>query len=125
MDSNEVEYNIDINGLRLFAYHGVFPEENKLGQEFQIDLFLKVVRKKPETDDDLKNVLSYWDVIEMVKALFTGKTFKLLETAAHAILEELAQYSQIKFARIHLKKLTPPIPVTVNYVGVVFEREYK
>ncbi len=124
MSETELEYNIDICGLRLFAYHGVFPEENKLGQEFKIDLYLKVIRATPGADDNLKNVLSYWDVIELVKALFTGKTFKLLETAAHSILQELTQFPQIKYARIHLKKLTPPIPVTVDYVGVVFEKEY-
>jgi 7,8-dihydroneopterin aldolase/epimerase/oxygenase len=124
MTKTELNYDIDISGLRLFAYHGVFPEENKLGQEFKIDLYLKVARSTPGTDDDLKNVLSYWDVIERVKALFTGKTFKLLETAAHSILEDLRQFHQIRYARIHLKKLTPPIPVTVDYVGVVFEKEY-
>ncbi len=124
MTDTERGYEIEIKGLRLFAYHGVFPEENKLGQEFKIDLFLKVVRTTPGTVDNLKKVLSYWDVIELVKALFTGKTFKLLETAAHTILEELAQFPQIKYAKIHLKKLTPPIPVTVDYVGVVFTKEY-
>lgn len=125
MTEAELDYDIDICGLRLFAYHGVFPEENKLGQEFKIDLYLKVVRTTPGTDDNLKTVLSYWDVIELVKALFTGKTFKLLETAAQSILEELSRFTQIKYARIHLKKLTPPIPVTVDYVGVVFEKEYR
>ena len=124
MAETELDYEIDIKGLRLFAYHGVFPEENKLGQEFKIDLFLKVVRTSPGTDDNLKSVLSYWDVIELVKALFTGKTFKLLETAAQTILDELSQFPQIRYAKIHLKKLTPPIPVTVDYVGVVFEKKY-
>ena len=120
-------YQIDIKGLRLFAYHGVFPEENRLGQEFEIDLLLKVKRSDRAagtTEDSLKNVLSYWDVIELVKALFTGRTFKLLESAAQSILEELKQYKQIQYARIHLKKLTPPIPVTVDTVGVIFDQEY-
>ncbi len=117
-------YQIDIRGLRLFAYHGVFPEENKLGQEFKIDLLLKVSRIETIGDDDLKYVLSYWNVIERVKKLFTGKTFKLLETASQSILDDLSCYSQIQYAKIHLKKLTPPIPVTVDYVGVILEKKY-
>lgn len=124
MSRNQLTYNIDINGLRLFAYHGVHPEENKLGQEFKIDLVLKVTRAQSDNPDDLKNVLSYWKVIEDIKELFTGKIFKLLETAAETILNELAKYPQIKHAKIHLKKLTPPIPVTVEYVGVILEKEY-
>ena len=124
MKNEQAVYDIYISGLRLFAYHGVFPEENKLGQEFKIDLLLTVLKPKNLGDDHLKNVLSYWNVIELVKELFIGKTFKLLETAAQNILEELRRFPQIQRARIRLKKLTPPIPVTVDYVGVILEKEY-
>ncbi len=122
--SDQLEYKIDIQGLRLYAYHGVFPEENTLGQEFKIDLILTVSHAFSLMDDKLEYVLSYWDALETVKALFTGKTFKLLETAAQTILEGLAQYPHIRHAKIHLKKLTPPIPVTVDYVGVIIEKNY-
>lgn len=121
---NQTKYKIDVSGLRLYAYHGVHPEENKLGQEFKIDLLLTVSHASSFKDDKLGNVLSYWDVIETVKSLFTGKTFKLLETAAESILEGLASYPQILYAKIQLKKLTPPIPVTVDHVGVILEKDY-
>ncbi len=124
MTDQKNTYQIDINGLRLFAYHGVFPEENKLGQEFKLDLLLEVTRSIPTNGDNLKGVLSYWDVIETVKALFIGTTFKLLETAAQSILDELVCYPQIQYAQIQLKKLTPPIPVIVNYVGVILDKTY-
>lgn len=123
-DTENREYQIKINGLRLYAYHGVFPEENKLGQEFKINLLLTVSYQPPLKDDTLGQVLSYWDAMETVKELFTGKTFKLLETAAHVILEGLAKYPQIHYAKIHLQKLTPPIPVTVENVGVIMDRYY-
>jgi len=118
------EYDIKIVGLRLYAYHGVYPEENKLGQEFEIDLTLRVSGPSSIDDDDLNQVLSYWKAVATVKDIFTGKTFKLLETAAHKILESLSQYPQIKHARIFLKKLSPPIPVTVKHVGIVMEKTY-
>jgi dihydroneopterin aldolase len=124
MKEEKTAYKIDIRGLRLFAYHGVFPEENKLGQEFKIDLLINVIRTKTSNDDNLKNVLSYWNVIQLVKEHFIGKTFKLLETAAQSILEELKRFPQIQYAQISLKKLTPPIPVAVDYVGVILEKEY-
>ncbi|NQU64760.1 MAG: dihydroneopterin aldolase [SAR324 cluster bacterium] len=123
MNQLQETYKINIKGLRLYAYHGVHPEENKLGQEFEIDLLLCVVR--PSTKDDrLDQVLSYWDAMSTVKTVFTGKTFKLLENAAQTILDSLAAYPQIKHAEINLKKLTPPIPVTVNFVGVIMENTY-
>ncbi len=123
MDPHLEAYKINVKGLRLFAYHGVHPEENKLGQEFEIDLILSVVR--PATKDDkLDQVLSYWDAMKTVKEVFTGKTFKLLENAAQTILESLSEYPQIKHAEINLKKLTPPIPVSVDFVGVIMEKTY-
>lgn len=124
MKDESTIYKIDIRGLRLFAYHGVLPEENKLGQEFKIDLLINVIRTAPPDDDNLKSVLSYWNVIQLIKDHFIGKTFKLLETAAQSILDELKRYPQIQYARISLKKLTPPIPVAVDYVGVILEKEY-
>jgi 7,8-dihydroneopterin aldolase/epimerase/oxygenase len=117
------EYKINIKGLRLYAYHGVHPEENKLGQSFEIDLMLTVVRPSSKLDN-LDQVLSYWDAMETIQEVFTGKTFKLLENAAHTILESLDRYPQIKHAEVSVKKLTPPIPVTVDHVGVIMEKAY-
>jgi len=123
MNQDQTAYKINVKGLRLYAYHGVHPEENKLGQEFEIDLVLSVVR--PSTmDDRLDQVLSYWDAMTTIKKVFTGKTFKLLENAAQTILDSLSEYPQIKHAEINLKKLTPPIPVTVDFVGVIMEKSY-
>jgi len=123
MDPHQKAYKINIKGLKLFAYHGVHPEENKLGQEFEIDLILSVVR--PATKDDkLDQVLNYWDAMKTVKTVFTGKTFKLLENAAQTILDSLSEYPQIKHAEVNLKKLTPPIPVSVDFVGVIMEKTY-
>lgn len=124
METNPT-YEINISGLRLFAYHGVHPEENKLGQEFKLDLSLEVMRTHSTIDDSISSVLSYWDVIETVKEQFTGKTFKLLETAAENLLDCLARYPQILHAKIELKKITPPIPVTVDFVGVIIQRNYR
>jgi len=124
MEPKNKEYQIHINGLRLFAYHGVHPEENKLGQEFAIDLTLTVTRPASMANDRLDQVLSYWDAMRTIKRVFTGKTFKLLENAAETILESLTEYPQIRQAKIHLKKLTPPIPVTVDFVGVIMEKTY-
>ncbi|MBU2644268.1 dihydroneopterin aldolase [bacterium] len=123
MKTKEKAYKINIKGLRLYAYHGVHPEENKLGQEFEIDLVLSVVRSET-MEDRLDQVLSYWDAMTTVKQVFTGKTFKLLENAAQTILDSLSEYPQIKHAEINLKKLTPPIPVTVDFVGVIMEKSY-
>lgn len=123
MCHNQEVYEIEVKGLRLFANHGVFPEENILGQAFEIDLLLDVMHPA-FGNDQLEQVLSYGDVIEIVQKDFTSSTVKLLETAAHNILDRLSQYPQIKHAKVTVKKLMPPLPVTLEFVGVCMKKSY-
>jgi dihydroneopterin aldolase len=123
MKNSEKNYQIIIEGFQLYAYHGVHPEENKLGQVFEIDLTM-TLESPPLNNDQPGSYLSYWEAMKTIKKVFDGKIFKLLENAAQAVLDSLSEYPQMKHAKIHLKKIAPPIPVTVKCVGVVMEREY-
>ena len=115
-------YQIEIHGLKLYGYHGVYLEEAKLGQTFQIDLTLTVARSA--TDDLPESVLSYADVIDRMTKTFSDRSYKLIETLGEKILRDLASFHQIQHARIHVKKLHAPIPQAVSHVGVIFERSY-
>lgn len=37
---------IYVNNMRFYGYHGVFTEENKLGQRFNVDLTVELDLKK-------------------------------------------------------------------------------
>lgn len=124
MAGKDQVYQINIDGFRLYAYHGVYPEENKLGQTFEIDLLLTVSQPSDMNADELSNVISYWEVMQTVESVFTKTVYKLIETAAHAILESLTAYPEIRHAKVQVKKVAPPIPASVKAVGVIFEREY-
>ena len=39
--------------MRFFGYHGVFPEENKLGQQYIVDLELLLDLSEAAATDDL------------------------------------------------------------------------
>ncbi|PCI27130.1 MAG: dihydroneopterin aldolase [SAR324 cluster bacterium] len=117
-------YQIRIDALELFAYHGVFPEEKKLGQKFGIDLILEVEAQGDLLEDCLDQVISYPDIIDNVNRTFTEKSFDLLEAAAKAILLNLSQFPSIKHARVCVKKLAPPVPYTLGSVGVQLEKSY-
>ena len=117
-------YQIEIRGLKLYGYHGVYPEENKLGQTFQIDLTLTVARATEDINDNPKNVISYADIIDRVTDIFFAQSYKLIETLADTILLSLAPFKKIQHARIHIKKLHAPIPQTLSHVGVIIEKSY-
>ncbi|MCP4295103.1 MAG: dihydroneopterin aldolase, partial [Proteobacteria bacterium] len=80
------DYEIQINGLEIYAFHGVFPEEKQLGQRFLIDLALQVRSVGNLGADSLDKVLSYAEITSEVHSIFTSKAYNLLETVANDIL---------------------------------------
>ena len=53
---------IKIENLEVFAKHGVFPEENKLGQKFLVSAVLYTDTRKAGMTDDLAASIHYGEV---------------------------------------------------------------
>ena len=118
-------YQIDIKDLRLYGYHGVFPEEKTLGQEFEIDLQCQVDIDPFLLEDDPSRVLSYVDIVNQIKVTFHKDKYNLIEHLSALILTELSIFPQIQFAKIRLKKIHPPIEETLSYLSVELEKDYR
>ena len=117
-------YKIFINNLRLYGYHGVFEEEQKLGQEFLINLEMTLEAEVSSlAQDDIQETVSYADVVELLKQEFKVP-FKTLEALSLHLLGTLKRYSQLKHARLNLAKTAPPIDASLDAVGVDFEMNY-
>ena len=59
---------IFLDNVRFFAYHGVGQQEREVGNEFVINLKLKVDIARAAETDDVTHTVSYADVYENVKA---------------------------------------------------------
>ncbi|MDH5560911.1 MAG: dihydroneopterin aldolase [Deltaproteobacteria bacterium] len=119
------DYFIEINGLKLYGYHGVFEEENRLGQEFEINLLIKIDPDNKGDFDHPETVVSYAEVITQVKEIFSRSCYKLLEKLAQSILRGLESFPQIQYAKITLRKPSPPIPEHLDSVGVIMDFHYQ
>ena len=75
---------IRIKQLEVFAHHGVFPEENRLGQKFVISAALRTHLRTAGLTDDLTQSMDYGAVCAEIQTFLTQHTFQLLETAAAA-----------------------------------------
>lgn len=58
---------IHLKGLKLFAFHGVLPQENKVGAEYTLNLRLKTDFSRASQTDDLNYTINYAEVFEAVK----------------------------------------------------------
>ncbi len=59
---------IFLDNVRFFAYHGVGQQEREVGNEFVINLKLKVDIARAAETDDVTHTVSYADVYENVKS---------------------------------------------------------
>ncbi|OEG00319.1 dihydroneopterin aldolase [Vulcanibacillus modesticaldus] len=108
--------------MQFYAYHGVFEEENRLGQKFEVDLEMFLNLKKAGKSDCLEDTVNYAKVYELVKDLLMGKRRKLLESLAESIAEELLALFPLEEVMVRVRKLQPPIPGHLQSVSVEIRR---
>ena len=102
---------IHLNEMQFFGYHGVLPEETKLGQRFRSTVTLALDLSEAGKTDALEKTVNYAEVYSICKSVVEGEPFKLIESVA----EELADRILISFGdqvlgvRVLLVKPDPPI----------------
>jgi dihydroneopterin aldolase len=108
--------SIHVTGIRAYGYVGVLPEEQTLGQWFEVDLTLWRSLSKAGKSDRLEDTLDYCSSIQIVQTLIQRARFQLIETLAEEIAQQLLAQGTVEQVKVHLTKLTPPIP---NFGGSV------
>lgn len=114
---------IRITDLEVFANHGVFPEENALGQKFLVSATLYTDTRRAGLTDDLSASVHYGEVSGFIDRYLRENTFKLLERAAEALAEELLlQTKGLEKIRLEIKKPWAPVRLSLKTVSVEIER---
>ncbi len=115
---------IVIRNLKIFAYHGVNPEEKVDGQNFVFDIDAFVDLNPACVSDNVDDTVSYAKIIKETVRIFTLQKDDLLEKAAQRVADGLFErFDKIKALRILLKKPEAPIKADFEYVGVEIYRE--
>ncbi|MFT8320006.1 MAG: dihydroneopterin aldolase [Bacillus sp. (in: firmicutes)] len=110
---------IRLTKMEFYGYHGVFPEENKLGQRFIIDLEVEADLKEAGESDNLKYSVNYGQLYFDVKEIVEGEPFQLIEALAENITKKLLnKYSRLESVRVAVIKPDPPIPGHYESVSV-------
>ncbi|WP_163655622.1 dihydroneopterin aldolase [Listeria sp. PSOL-1] len=115
---------IYMNELSFYGYHGVLPEENRLGQSFIISLVLGLSTKKAGKTDSVKDTVSYAEVYQTVQYITEKRQFKLIEALAESIAAEvLNEYKLLDEITVKVIKPNPPIPGHYHSVAVEILRK--
>ena len=116
---------IKIQELEVFANHGVFPEENALGQKFVISAVLYTDTRPAGQTDDLTLSVHYGEVSQRIREFVEGNTWKLLETVAEKLaFELLVCFPKVRKIRLEIRKPWAPVRLPLKMVAVEIERQW-
>lgn len=101
---------IQLEKIRCYGYTGYLPEEQVLGQWFEVDVTLWLDLSKAGKSDAIEDTIDYRNIITIVQHLVKTSKFALIERLATAIAESILATSGIKQVRVRLSKPAAPIP---------------
>ena len=112
---------IEITGLRYYGYIGYFPEEQVLGQWFEVDLTIWLDLSEVGKSDRLEDTLNYAEVVERVRQLIENSKYKMIERLNTAIIDAILDMEMVQKVRSRVKKW-PPIPKFSGNVAIEMTR---
>jgi dihydroneopterin aldolase len=112
---------ITLHEMRFYAYHGVFAQEQRVGNHFIVELSFWVDIAESLHRDELEETISYADVYEVIKAEMAIPS-RLLEHVVGRISERLfATFPRMQRIALTLSKCNPPFPGEVHSAAVTLE----
>jgi len=116
---------IKINNLEVYAYHGVFPKEKEVGQNFIVSAKLYLSTRKAGLSDELDDSVNYGEVCHFIDKYMKSKTYNLLEAVAEDLARELLiNFDKIDQIKLEVKKPEAPIGLPFDYVSVEISRKW-
>ena len=117
---------IRIENLEIYAGHGVFEDENRLGQPFFVDIILYTDTRTAGERDDLSLSTHYGEVSHLVNRFLKEHTYKLIETAAEKTAEQiLFHFPLVQSLDLEIRKPKAPIGLPFGSVSVKIHRGWK
>lgn len=114
---------ISLSRIGVFAHHGVYAEEEKLGQRFYISVTLGLDLTEAGRNDDLEASVSYADIAQLVQEIAVGQRFRIIEALAEAIATAiLAGYPRVADIAVTVEKPGAAVAAILDGIAVTISR---
>ncbi len=100
---------IKLKNMTFHAFHGVWDEEREIGQRFEVDVELHLDILRAAKTDKLKDTVDLVKVFEDVESVIQNGRFRLVETMAQKVAEELLAHFEINQVLVRVRKPHAPI----------------
>jgi dihydroneopterin aldolase len=111
---------IHLEQLRFFAFHGLYEEEQLLGNEFLVDIHLQC-QPHQKTIHSIDETVDYTLVYEMIANRMKQPTALLESIATEFCNQVMEHFTIVDTIQISIKKLNPPISKFTGTVGVTYQ----
>lgn len=113
-----MKHCINIEGIKLYAYHGCLEEEARIGGNYIVDVFMTLDFTEAAETDDLHKTVDYCTVYEICKAEMAIRS-RLLEHVCRRMHQHLRkEFPQLATLQVRVTKLVPPMNGDVERVSV-------
>ncbi|WP_412851059.1 dihydroneopterin aldolase [Chryseobacterium sp. PMSZPI] len=116
---------IYLEDVKIYAYHGVLPEENIIGTYYILNVELHTDLWKASESDDLNDTISYADINDILHQEMKIKS-KLLEHVAGRIIFKIHnRFPQIDYIKLKITKTAPPMQGEMKGASIELEKSFK
>jgi len=115
---------ITVEGIRVFAYHGHLPEEEKLGGHFIVNVWVTSDTTVVEKTDDLSDTVDYVKIIEIVKKQMAIRS-NMIEHPTRRIVDAILPLQKVQKVKVEVQKIAPPIDAVFDKISVTIKAERK
>ena len=114
---------IKIEELEVYAYHGVYPEENEKGQTFYVNAVLDTDTRRAGLLDELELSTNYGEVCHFITKWMQEHTCKLIEAVAEQLAYGILQtFPLVHAVELEIRKPQAPIGLPFGSVSVQIKR---
>ena len=109
IDKNKNLFNYEkkilIKELTLDLKLGYYEFEKEKSQKVKFNLEIYYEDKKPTSDNDIKSIVNYGQVVKLIKKLTKNKHYNFLETLAEDVFDILFKDKRIGKIMLQIEKL--------------------
>ena len=110
-------YVLSLSKMHFFGRHGVFAEETRAGQPFDVTVHVTLPLPDREDRDHLAATVDYCDIQALTQTIVEGQPYALIETVAETLADTLLDRFTTALA-VEVEVFKPKPPVAFAFEGV-------
>ncbi len=115
---------IALEGMKFYAFHGFYEEEQLIGNDYIVDVYLYVDFDYAANTDDLEGTVNYETIYRIAK-LEMKQSSKLLEAIARRMIDKIiAICDAVQEIKVRITKENPPMGARIDKAIIEMEESY-